>query len=198
MRAPGALGNATTIPAVSPTPSSNSVPWVETSCGMPLHLATGTQVAWMMRTALTRGAEPLEELGFVTVVAGGVVAGAVPPAPPAAAAAARGMPSAHSNAAATVTSVSLDRLWANVPVKRISLRAGRFTQLARRRQRLAAMPRKPIDETEVAFAQPQRKPTAEGDGASGLEGSPAGVSGRLKGVGATSFGASAWNSEARY
>ena len=46
--------------------------------------------------------------------------------------------------------------------------------------------------------QPQRKPRAEGVGASGLEGRSAGGSGRLKPAGATSLGASAWNSEARY
>ena len=39
---------------------------------------------------------------------------------------------------------------------------------------------------------------AEGAGASGLEGRPGGGSGRLKPAGATSLGASAWNSEARY
>jgi hypothetical protein len=203
MRAPGALGNATIIPALRPTPCSSNVPWAETSCGSTLHLDAGTQVAWRIRTVVTCGlAAVLEdvELPAPLVTVGTVVpaGGAVPPAPEAPAAA-RGMaPNAHSNAAATVTRVSLDCLWANVPVKRNSLRAGRSARLARRRQRLAALPRKPIRGTEVAFVQPQRKPTAEGDGASGLEGSPAGVSGRLKPVGATSFGASEWNSEARY
>src|SRR5437588_3348263 len=47
-------------------------------------------------------------------------------------------------------------------------------------------------------AQPQRKPAGAATGCSGLEGRPAGVSGRLNPVGATSLGASAWNSEARY
>ena len=203
MRAPEALGNATIIPAFRPTPCSSSVPWAETSCGSTLHLDAGTHVAWRIRTDVTCGlavvlgeVEPFAPLVPVgTVVPAG---GAVPPAPPAAADA-RGMTaSAHSNAAATVTRVSLDRLWANVPVKRNIPSRRRFLRLARRRQRLAAMPRKPIRGTEVAFAQAQRKPTAEGDGGSGLEGSPAGVSGRLKPVGATSFGASPWNSEARY
>ena len=46
--------------------------------------------------------------------------------------------------------------------------------------------------------QPQRKPRSSGAGVSGLAGSPAQGPDRLKGVGATSLGASGWNREARY
>jgi hypothetical protein len=65
----------------SPGPDSSSVPCVETWCGLPLHLLTGTQLTVMIRTLVTCAeVEPVLVLGLVFVF-GGVVAGAtgVPP-----------------------------------------------------------------------------------------------------------------------
>ncbi len=57
MRAPGALGKATTIPGVSPMPPSSSVPCVETWWELPLQWAIGTQLTLVMRTLVTCGDE---------------------------------------------------------------------------------------------------------------------------------------------
>jgi hypothetical protein len=45
VRAPGELGKATVIPAFKPGPVSNRVPRVETTCGLVLQWAEGTQLA---------------------------------------------------------------------------------------------------------------------------------------------------------
>ncbi len=55
MCAPGDLGKATTMPGCRPTPSSSSVPCVETWCGLPLQWAAGTQLTPVMRTLVTCG-----------------------------------------------------------------------------------------------------------------------------------------------
>src|SRR5690348_9224097 len=53
MRAPGELGNAIAIPALSPTPRSSSLPWTDTWWGLPLQRSVGVQLTAVMRTLLT-------------------------------------------------------------------------------------------------------------------------------------------------
>src|SRR5580704_8541073 len=111
--------------------------------------------------------------------------------------------SRHSNAATVVAAPNLDRLWARVLAKTSRLlraepptgQTGNGPVSDWRTPTLSTMARKPRDGMEVAprgLHQPQRKPTGLGVGGSGLVGNPAGGSGRLKPVGATSLGASAW------
>src|SRR5271163_2997824 len=53
MRPPGVWGKATVMPGVNPLPFSSSVPWVETSCALVLHLAVGMQLTLVIRTVRT-------------------------------------------------------------------------------------------------------------------------------------------------
>ena len=127
IRPPGVRGKAITDPAASPLPAISSVPRAETWCGLPLHLAAGTQLTLVIRTLVTcRLAAP-----FVAVVlfagaeatGGAVVVGEA--APPAPAACATGAPassaSEHESAAASVAARSQspapDRLWTMVIAK---------------------------------------------------------------------------------
>src|SRR6476646_5825137 len=55
IRPPGVRGNATTVPVVIPLPAIKSVPWTETWCGLPLHLADGTHATLVIRTLVTCG-----------------------------------------------------------------------------------------------------------------------------------------------
>jgi hypothetical protein len=52
-RAPGPLGNATSIPGFSPIPPTSRVPRVETWWGLALHLAAGTQRTLVIRIVVT-------------------------------------------------------------------------------------------------------------------------------------------------
>src|ERR1700759_4288747 len=74
IRPPGVCGKAIVEPGPSPLPAINSVPCVETWCGLPLHFDFGTQLTLVMRTVSTCG------LVAVRVLAAG--SGAVGPAPP--------------------------------------------------------------------------------------------------------------------
>src|SRR6476646_1724088 len=55
IRPPGVRGNAITVPVVIPLPAINSVPWTDTWCGLPLHLAAGTHATLVIRTLVTCG-----------------------------------------------------------------------------------------------------------------------------------------------
>lgn len=112
MRAPGVWGKATTMLLVSPLPVSSRVPWMETSCGLLLHLTLGTQLTLVMRTVLTCGLEACLEVALRgTAFRTGLAApegAALPPALPAFAC--EGCPMRqHSSAEETAASANVDR-----------------------------------------------------------------------------------------
>src|SRR5271166_6183031 len=117
MWAPGALGNATTMPGVRPAPVSSSVPWVETWCGLPLQWTAGTQLTLWIRTLVTwgdgwrDGAGALEELaGLCVELAPGLVEALPGACAPPALAALAGSERAPSARSATATAVAVTSL----------------------------------------------------------------------------------------
>ncbi len=133
IRAPGAFGKATTMPGLSPTPPSSSVPWVETWCGLALQCAAGTQLTlWIFTLSTCREGlaaalapapvRPVDELGALVVevppaFAVEVTLGAEAPPAPTASAVGAYVASARSDATMAVARTNLDRLWAPVLAK---------------------------------------------------------------------------------
>ncbi len=110
MRAPGVWGKATTIPFVSPLPVSSRVPWVVTSCGLPLHLMLGMQLTLVMRTDLMCRLEVCFEVVLRGVTFAAPEGATLPPAFAAFAAFACGwLIVQHSSAEATAASANMDR-----------------------------------------------------------------------------------------
>ncbi len=78
IRAPGACGKATVIPATSPLPASSSVPCVETWWGLPLHFVFGTQLTLTIRTLVTCRLGVALGAAVVLLPAGALATGAAP------------------------------------------------------------------------------------------------------------------------
>ena len=97
-------------------------------------------------------------------------------------------PKAHTSSATTETEANVRRLWALVLAKRTPSRRKTIAPLGGRDLSRCACANRTAGRK---LRQLQRNPSGAGDGASGLDGRPAGGSGRLKPVGATSLGASA-------
>ena len=133
MRAPGARGKATTIPALRPLPAIKSVPPLDTWCGLLLQADVGVQRALVMRTEVTcaTGTSATPRARPATGTLGAVRPPPPDAVPPGLAASASGAPatsepapprSQHSDAAAAAALGSVNRLWAPVLAKRFPSR----------------------------------------------------------------------------
>jgi hypothetical protein len=118
---------------VIPLPAINSVPWTETWCGLPLHLAAGTHATLVIRTLVTWGLLAVVGLrgaaGALGAAGTGEAAAPGDAAPPAFVATAGDAPasvaSTAPSAAARSARASADRLWAVLGAKTIPSTAGR-------------------------------------------------------------------------
>jgi hypothetical protein len=109
------------MPVVNPVPFSSRVPWIETWCGLLLHLAVGMQLTLVMRTVWICGLEAC----FVAALCGlafcaGLEGAALPPEL-VAFAEEREPAKQHSSADATVASTNMDR-WGALFAKKIPSR----------------------------------------------------------------------------
>src|SRR5665213_841993 len=169
MRAPGARGKATVMPFVSPLPASSRVPWVETWCGLLLHLVEGMQLTLVMRTVVTCKLEvdfvvALGEPAFCAGPEGALAPGAVPPAPAASAWVVR--PSKqHSSADRTAARESNDR-WGASFAKMDPFAPDNLITPNRRPPTLAAVPEQTVQRDRSCVSpseSPARKARAGAD-----------------------------------